>query len=1043
MLCGYLTLAFDSPTTLILALFIFFLLLPLSLIGHIHARKDNVERGVVWAITVWYLIALAMVLVGSRVYALFAVCTIMPVLIALSFVSERMLQRIILVSLTIIVLGSILAMFPPVIEPTVPDRLVFYVNVSFVPLLAGIFSLSVWQSGGRLQALEDRTRELNAAKEQFSTLVENIPGAVYRVRFDEDFTAIFYSEYLINLTGYPPKDFMSGKMNFRDLIHPDDRQAVNELLMQSAADGKPAEHEFRIIDKAGNTRWLSSRGMAIYDSDGNPDYADGTMFEVTEQKQAEFALTEAKKAADEANQAKGEFLANMSHEIRTPMNAIMGLSDLCLRTGLNPKQQDYLSKIHSSADALLGIINDILDFSKIEAGKVEIEQIPFLLNEVLDSLTIVSTGRSQTKGLELLFRRDPHLPDVLLGDPTRLGQVLSNLVSNAIKFTEAGEVVVELQQKNRSTSNVTVQFSVSDTGIGMNEEQLSHLFQSFSQADSTITRQYGGTGLGLAISQHLTRMMGGEIEVTSTPGQGSTFSFDLEMAVVEERALVVESDQELKDLSVLVVDDNAVAREILNEYLDSFGYRVTLTDSGEQALERLEQSQLFDLVLVDWVMPGISGLDVAAAIQKRDNPPKVILVSSRDMHNVEHADLVDNFLVKPVYPSALFDVIMRTFGKSVAHHAHFRRRLGELNLAPMQGARVLVVDDSEINLQIAVELLQEASLIVDVASNGEEALAKLEQGTFDCVLMDVQMPVMDGYTATRKIREDARFKDLPVLAMTANAMAEDKARALESGMNDHIPKPINPQELYRALLHWITGEEQQATPYSPGGSGSGADGATFPESGKGAPGLPSELSGIRINEGLVRLNGNVTLYLKLLQDLIAEYADCASHIQQQLDTGSLEDARMLAHKLRGIANNLSAYQVGKSAEAIEEHLKAQRAVTVEDVRALHSAFATLTDSVSRISDGMETGTSASIRNLQETLKLLRELQQLIANSDPRALDLIEQLLAEVETEPELAKDLGAAKELLDAYNFADAALSLSNVEAVIGESISSQESLAP
>jgi polar amino acid transport system substrate-binding protein len=568
----------------------------------------------------------------------------------------------------------------------------------------------------------------------------------------------------------------------------------------------------------------------------------------------------------------------------------------------------------------------------------------------------------------------------------------------------------------------------------MNEEQQAQLFQSFSQADSTITRQYGGTGLGLAISQQLTQMMGGEIEVISAPGQGSTFSFDLEMKIVEQEAIVVESDQDLKDLRVLVVDDHALAREILSEYLDSFGYLVTLAESGEQALELFEKSQPFDLVLVDWVMPGISGLDVAAAIQQYDNPPKVILVSSRDMHTVDHADLVDDVLTKPVNPSALFDTIMRTFGKSVAHKTHFRRQLGELNLAPIQGARVLVVDDSEINLQITTELLQEISLVVDIAHNGQEALAKLEQADFDCVLMDIAMPVMDGYTATRKIREDARFKDLPVLAMTANAMAEDKARALDSGMNDHIPKPINPQELYRALLHWITGEEQQATPYSPEGSGSGADGSTFQGSGKKVPGLPSELAGIRINEGLVRLNGNVTLYLKLLQGLIAEFADCASHIQQQLNSGNLEDARMLAHKLRGIANNLSAYQVGESAEVIEEHLKAERAVTVEDVRALHEAFDTLTDSVSRISHGMDTGATAGIGNLQETLKLLRELQQLTANSDPRALDLIERLLAEVETEPELTKDLGAAKELLEVYNFADAALSLSNVEAVIGES---------
>jgi PAS domain S-box-containing protein len=885
--------------------------------------------------------------------------------------------------------------------------------------------------------VEERTWDLNAAKERFSSLVENIPGAVYRWRFDEQKTAVYYNEYYDVLTGYAVEDFISGKIHFIDLIHPDDRQWVNEDVMQSAAARKPIEHEFRIIDKAGNTRWLSSHGMAVYDSDGNPEYADGTMFDVTEQKQAEFALAEAKKAADEANKAKGDFLANMSHEIRTPMNAIMGLSDLCLRTELNTKQKDYLSNIHASAEALLGIINDILDFSKIEAGKVEIEQIPFLLNEVLDNLAIVSTVRSQTKGLELLFRRDPQLPDVLIGDPTRLGHVLINLVSNAIKFTEAGEVVVELQQKKRSPSTVIVQFSVSDTGIGMNEEQQAHLFQSFSQADSTITRQYGGTGLGLAISQKLTRLMGGNIEVTSIPGQGSTFSFELELDVAEEKALVVESDQELEGLSVLVVDDNALAREILSEYLDSFGHRVTLTDSGEQALELLEQSQSFDLVLVDWVMPGISGLDVAAAIQRRDNPPKVILVSSRDMSNVDHTDLVDNFLAKPFNPSVLLDTIMRTFGKRVDHHARFRRRLGELNLAPMQGARVLVVDDSEINLQIAMELLQEASLVVDVASNGQEALARLQQGTYDCVLMDVQMPVMDGYTATRKIREEARFKNLPVLAMTAHAMPEDKARALDHGMNDHIAKPINPQELYRVLLHWITGEEQHATPYSPGKSGSGADAATFPESGKDANGLPSEFPGIRIDEGLVRLNGNATLYLKLLQDLIAEYADCASHIQQRLATGRLQDARILVHKVCGIANNLSAFQVGEAAEAIEEDLKARRAVTVEDVRALHAAFDTLTDSVSRFAHGMQKGASADIRSLQETREVLRELQQLIASSDPRALDLIEQLLAEVETEPELAKDLGAAKELLEVYNFADAALRLSKVDADIGESISS------
>ena len=324
-------------------------------------------------------------------------------------------------------------------------------------------------------------------------------------------------------------------------------------------------------------------------------------------------------------------------------------------------------------------------------------------------------------------------------------------------------------------------------------------------------------------------------------------------------------------------------------------------------------------------------------------------------------------------------------------------------------------------------------MIVEIAPNGQVALDKLEHESFDCVLMDVQMPVMDGYTATRKIREDARFKDLPVLAMTANAMPEDRAAALESGMNDHIPKPIDPQQLYRALLRWITGEKQPKTLYSSAGSGRKEVGSRIPDVAKDAPGLPAELPGIRINEGLARLNGNATLYLKLLQDFISEYTDCVNNFQQQLDGGDLQQASMLAHKLRGVANNLSAWQLGESAQVIEEQIKAKRAVTKEDVGALQAAFTTMADSVSQISDNLIPNASAGTINRPEMLKLFQDLQQLIANSDARALDLIEQLLAEVETDSELTKDLGAAKDLLEGYNFADAALKLKSVEATIDE----------
>jgi polar amino acid transport system substrate-binding protein len=897
----------------------------------------------------------------------------------------------------------------------------------------------------------ERTRNLNLAKEQFSTLLENLPGAVYSYLYDNQFTTTFANEYYEVMTGYTAEEFISGEVQFGNLIHPDDRQWVLEDLEQHVAAREPFDQEFRIIDRAGNTVWLRSRGIAIYNSDGQPESVDGTIFDVTKQKQAEYALTEAKKSADDAldelenvssvilrwlpdgtissmntyglklfgfkeeeligksqfgtiikddnqkargevdtivqeivanaekfaqiegqncnrdgeelwmtwsnnfilnedgslkeilavghditerklleakleaamnkanaaTEAKGEFLANMSHEIRTPMNAIMGLSDLALRSGLDPKQRDYLTKIHASANVLLVIVNDILDFSKIEA---------------------------QTKRLELLFRRDPQLPDELMGDPTRLGQVLTNLVSNAIKFTEAGEVVVDIYQKNRSVDSVTMGFSVSDTGIGMNEEQQAHLFKSFSQADSTISRKFGGTGLGLAISQQLTHMMGGEIEVVSTPGKGSTFTFELSMEIVEHRAEPIEPGQELKELNVLVVDDNAMAREILTEYLGSFGYHVTLAESGEEALEHLQNPHTFDLALVDWVMPGISGLDVAEKIHQLEDPPKVILVSSRDMDNVESLDRIDDFLAKPVSPSALLKTIMRTFDKRWARQVESWHRLGELDLAPLKGARILVVDDSDINLQIATELLQEASMEADVALNGEEALAKLEAGVYDCVLMDVQMPVMDGYTATRRIREDARFKDLPVLAMTANAMAEDKAKAFEGGMNDHVPKPINPRELYGALLQWIAIEKPPAA----NGTSRGSDTGVEPE-GKES-GLPADLPGVRVAEGLQRLNGNTGLYMKLLQDLATEYADCAVEIRKLLNNGDTEGAGMLAHKLRGTANNLSANELGEAAQAIEDQLKQDQTVTANILTNLEIAVETLASSLRRFTD---------------------------------------------------------------------------------------------
>jgi signal transduction histidine kinase/DNA-binding response OmpR family regulator/HPt (histidine-containing phosphotransfer) domain-containing protein len=1104
----YMTLAFESPTTLILTPVTFCLLLPISIRSYWQARKDKVESSVLWGISVWLLVALALVFVGARVYALFTVSAILTVMIAMPYVSQRQLQRVILVAFTVIALGSVTALFPPLITPTVPDRYVLYIVLIWTPLLFTVVSLSIWQSGGRLQAaaagmrraivalqesersleakVEKRTAELAAKNSELkhafheisdineiagivnSTLdLDEVKNTIYsglqrlfafdqmgvfllsdvdqRLRLDLQAGVPFAPELQNKLAveGLPldvADSFIAACVGQNETVF---RASISAEGLVNAGPGDkfilahnplksfllcPLEIERRVI------------GTIFFVATEHPfdlEESDITSIEgyVTQlgtairNAQLFHAAEQARNEAEAANRTKGSFLANMSHEIRTPMNAIIGLTDLCLKTELTPKQQDYLVKVDSSANALRAIIDDILDFSKLEAGKVDIERIPFLLNEVLDNLATVSTVRSQAKGLELLFKRDPSLPDVVAGDPTRLGQILINLTGNAIKFTEAGEVVVELRQTARTANSVTVQFAVRDSGIGMTGEQRAHLFQAFSQADSTITRQYGGTGLGLAISQQLTQMMGGEIEVESSPGVGSTFRFSLEMDIVNEDDIVVEPEQELTGLNVLVVDDNALAREILNEYLVSFGYRVTLTESGEQALALLEQSQPFDLVLVDWVMPGISGLDVAGAIRQRETPPKIILVSSRDMQSVDHAHLVDNFLAKPVNPSTLFDTIMRTFGKRVVHHSQFRRqKFGEVNLGSMRGAKVLVVDDSKINQQIACELLQEASLFVDVANNGEEAVAKVDRGSFDCVLMDIQMPVMDGYTATERIRADERFKDLPILAMTANAMAEDRSRALNQGMNDHIPKPINPQELYRALLKWIAPGEAAA-----GVTVAGEAEAILPHVERPVVEdsrlLPDSLPGIQIDEGLHRVNSNERLYIRLLCDLEATHGESAGEIQQLLDGGDTDGAMQLAHKVRGIANNLGAVEIGACAENIETSLKKTHLAPNADLEALGAAFATLSKSINQLSVTPETATGAVNKDLDEARQILKDLLQAMSLRDPQSLDLIEQLLPYAEAGSALAEQLGSARDLLDIYNFAGAEPLLARVEA--------------
>lgn len=724
-------------------------------------------------------------------------------------------------------------------------------------------------------------------------------------------------------------------------------------------------------------------------------------------------LETARQLAEAAAQSKSHFLANMSHEIRTPMNAIYGMGHLLQKTPLSSRQQDYVSKMQQAAELLLGIINDILDLSKVESGKLNIEATEFELDQVLRNVVALIGEKAAGKGLELVFSVAPDVPGTLVGDPLRISQILVNFGNNAVKFTDHGVVFLQVSLQSRIQDRVTLRFSVRDTGIGLSEAQQGRLFQSFEQADSSITRKYGGTGLGLAISKRLAELMGGEVGVESREGQGSLFWFTARLGLSDKARAAALPSVQLRGLKVLVVDDVESARIALADNLERLAFVPTSVGSGAEAIDRVraadEAGVPFAVVLLDWRMPGLDGLETARILRglALGRPPVLMLVSAHGRDELQQMALnlgVEHVLAKPVTSSGLLDAMMRALHQPVAPRvlpspsvAPVAPGLSDVVGARFQGYRLLLAEDNPVNQQVATELLRLEGFEVDVANDGELALACLARQRYDAVLMDIQMPNMDGVAATMALRRQPHLNDLPVIGLSANVLAEDRKRCLVAGMSDFVAKPIEPQELFAALSYWLP--ERSVSQVRTGSSATESvsallqdtAGSSAASAAAAAPSVPEEgmawhVAGLNTQEGLRRMGGRMESYQRLLAAFVKHQGHCVERLGLALEQEQWAEARREVHSLKGLAAQIGATGLARMAQDFELWLHEGVAVSELSPRIadLQVSLQACCGAIVQALPGQVEGEHPALGQAADLQSLLSNLLAMLQSSDAKA-----------------------------------------------------------